>query len=75
MCDLPPGPVAVVAATLRQIASWGKARPATDDEWRYLADQVAALDHRWCCPMCQEVTCDTDCPLASARGADEATNG
>jgi hypothetical protein len=56
--------VATVAATLRQIAHWGVARPHTDDEWTGLALQVEGIEPGWCCPLCQEIECDDDCPLA-----------
>lgn len=26
------------------------------------------MEPGWCCPFCEEVTCDEDCPLARVRG-------
>ena len=62
-----------VSATLRQMAEWGlvwdtgfRAR----DELLSLAGQVDGMEEGGlCCPMCQEIECDGDCPLASVRGA------
>lgn len=62
-----------VAATLRTIAGWGLAFQSTPDrpaqgELRSIADQVDDLRaDEACCPVCEEVTCDEDCPLASVR--------
>lgn len=55
-----------VANTLRQLASWGSEdREAA--ELTKLADQVEVDDLAMCCPMCQEVRCDTGCPLEPMR--------
>lgn len=61
--------VKATAATLHQIAGWGSSRPQTDDEWDALAQEVEQIQPGWACPMCQEVDCDDDCPLAAARKA------
>ena len=54
-----------VAATLRQIAGWGSSGPQNAEEWYELAQSV--LDDMTCdwpgCVMCEEATCDDDCPL------------
>jgi hypothetical protein len=66
-----PEPVAfdlrvTVASTLRQLADWGSEdRQAV--ELRQLADRVEVDDLNMCCPMCQEVRCDTGCPLEPMR--------
>lgn len=64
---------ATVSATLRTVAEWGLAfqstpdRPARD-ELRDIAEQVDRLERdEACCPVCEEVTCDEDCPLAGIR--------
>ncbi|GAA0528671.1 hypothetical protein GCM10010172_06590 [Paractinoplanes ferrugineus] len=62
-----------VAATLRQLAGWGLAfdnGPASG-ELIQIAQQVEGLTaaQDMCCPMCEEVDCDEDCPLAPVRAA------
>lgn len=58
------------AATLRQLASWSPHNePDSEQEWLDLASQVEGLESGWACPMCQEVTCDDDCPLEPVRAA------
>lgn len=61
-------PQEIVAATLRTTSGWIK-----DEGDRILlieaASAVAYSDLSWCCPMCEEVTCDSGCPLAEARAA------
>lgn len=58
-----------LALAYRQQAGW------TDDsaaqcEFHSLADQVEAVDGtEVCCPCCEEVLCDGDCPLAPVRGS------
>lgn len=64
--------ITAVAATFRQIALWGlrfDAGPA-HDELMEIARKVEALsvEDDICCPVCEEVTCDDDCPLAPIRG-------
>lgn len=63
-----PRDVAVVMATLRQLAGW------CDDDRSpaALAELATVLETEdWadcpCCPMCQEVDCDDGCPLAYVR--------
>lgn len=60
----------IVAATLRQLAAWSD-EDRTADELYQLANEVEAHDFTdsWCCPMCQEVECDDDCPLAALRAS------
>jgi hypothetical protein len=29
------------------------------------------MEPGWCCPFCEEVECDSDCPLAGVRGEPE----
>lgn len=64
--------VTAVVRTLRYTAQWRE-----DDRSRrafvQLAQVVEAEYERgdvadWCCPICQEVECDDDCPLAVIRG-------
>jgi len=63
---------AAVAATLRQVAGWGlvwehDGQPARDDLCD-IAMQVERMEPGdMCCPVCEEVTCDEDCPLAGHR--------
>lgn len=75
----------VIAHTLRQVAGWGSSiiigseldKLDTDELYR-LADEVEHGDPAdwWCCPLCEEVTCDDDCPLVDIRSSalDEATS-
>lgn len=63
------------AATLRKVASWGDAYDhgiLVDLATQLEASTVGQLRDEMCCPVCEEVTCDEDCPLASVR-ADSAT--
>lgn len=56
--------VKAVADTFREIQSWGVELPGES------GTEMAAMvegDLSWCCPVCQEVECDSDCPLAPAR--------
>jgi hypothetical protein len=61
----------VVAATLRMVA-----QQVRDDQDRLelvaTADQVERGQDDACCPMCQEVTCDTGCPLSALREVQHA---
>lgn len=57
----------IVARTLNQL-SWWSDDERTPRELRRLAGQVADDDHYMSCPLCQEVTCDEDCPLQGERG-------
>ena len=56
--------VQAVAATLRKVAEWGE---IGRDELYDIARAVEALDDDFCCPLCEEVDCDEDCPLAQLR--------
>lgn len=55
-----------VAGTLRAVAEQTR-----DDEERdrllATAEQVESGLDDACCPLCQEVTCDTGCPLGQTR--------
>lgn len=65
--------IRTVALTLRQLAGWGVARvEMSDQEFYDLATQVEQIDPGWCCPMCQEATCDSECPLEPVREFDSA---
>lgn len=62
------------AATLRQVAFWGLVFDggtveSTCDELLEIARQVEQLDvaDDFCCPVCEEVTCDDGCPLEPVR--------
>lgn len=65
-------PQQIVAATLRQLESWGpwEIEPG---HLSNLAAEVEAYDHAagglaaLCCPMCQEIECDAGCPLGEVR--------
>lgn len=65
--------VAATAATLRQVAGWGlsfsdKDQDDSADELHQTADAVEAMgDDDPCCPVCQEILCDEDCPLVGIR--------
>lgn len=58
----------LVAATLRTVA---EQVGSTEERANLLhtADEVANGADQTCCPMCQEVTCDSGCPLDGARTA------
>lgn len=56
----------VTAAVLRVVAE--QAERESDRQWlRDTAEDVEARRDDACCPLCQEVTCDTGCPMAAAR--------
>lgn len=63
--DTPPPEVATVAATLRTAAEWfsGEQR----DMLREAADGTERAWDSFCCPVCEEVTCDEGCPLEHVR--------
>ena len=66
--------VNVVAATLRTIAE--QVRDTRDrDDLLTTAEQVEAAWDDACCPLCQEVTCDTGCPLSEPRASQDAVSG
>lgn len=60
--------LATVADTLRIISSWGRTNPETMGR---LAEEIGSYTDMAClhpcCPVCQEVVCDTGCPLESVR--------
>lgn len=60
--------ITTVAETLRYAAHW-----STDDadDLRAVAAELDTGDiAAWiCCPVCQEITCDADCPLRTVRSA------
>lgn len=60
--------VEVIARTLRQLAEWGDydLQPAALLELATVVE-VEDYEESWCCPMCQEVECDTGCPLEEVR--------
>lgn len=60
----------LVAATLRTMA---EQVTSTKDRATLLdtAEQVERSVDDACCPLCEEVTCDTGCPLEQARNAAE----
>lgn len=58
----------LVAATLRTVAE----QVAGDDDRTSLLETAERVEHGEydaVCPLCQEVTCDTGCPLAETRTA------
>lgn len=65
-------PQQIIAATLRQLGSWGpwEIEPG---QLERLAEEVEAYDHgtgglaALSCPMCQEIECDAGCPLGEVR--------
>lgn len=62
-----PPEVAVVAATLRKVSD----QQRCDADREELVSVAAAVEADWdgaCCPVCQEVACDDDCPLVEVRG-------
>ena len=68
MSTLLPPEVTLVVATLRKASQHQKCDGDRQDlEW--VAQEVEADWDGACCPLCQEVTCDGDCPLAAVRTA------
>lgn len=65
--------IAAVAATLREVAEWGLSfdnGPAESrDVLMDIARRVELLNiaDDFCCPVCEEVTCDEGCPLEQVR--------
>lgn len=66
-------PRKIVADTVREIAEWGltwghNGRPAREGLFD-IADQIERLapGGDLCCPLCEEATCDEDCPLTTYR--------
>lgn len=61
---------ALIAVTIRKIAThWCGEDEALQADLYGLSDEVERenLADSMCCPICQEVTCDEDCPLAGRR--------
>lgn len=58
----------LVAATLRSVAEQVR-DPRDRDDLLATAEEVERAEDDACCPLCQEVTCGTDCPLAASRAA------
>lgn len=68
--EAPPNPTAAtVAATIRWAAYVLTHDGYTVDSLRYVAEGIDLAWDSACCPVCEETTCDDDCPLASVRGA------
>lgn len=59
--------IKTVAETLFMVADWGPSDLGVDI--RKVARLVAECNvQEWtCCPMCEEITCDDDCPLHDVR--------
>lgn len=60
-----PFEIKIAARTLRAASYQLQGEPW--DEFHKLADQVEKYWDGGCCPICQEVWCDDDCPLAELR--------
>lgn len=59
----------LVAATLRTIAEQVRSEEDRAD-LLVTAAQVQQATGSDCCPLCQEVVCDTGCPLAASRATE-----
>lgn len=62
--------VQVVVETMRFLSA-GWLDNTEDQEWAAgEAEIIAGTDFSdsVCCPLCQEITCDNNCPLAPVRG-------
>ncbi|WP_406170414.1 hypothetical protein OIE52_39520 [Streptomyces canus] len=66
MTTPPPPEVSLIAATLRKAAEQLRC-DADREELQRVGDQVETDWDGMCCPLCQESTCDDDCPLAASR--------
>ena len=66
MTTPPPPEVSLIAATLRKATEQLRC-DADREELQQTGDQVETDWDDACCPLCQEVTCDDDCPLAASR--------
>lgn len=56
--------------TLRQVAEW---MPMSSEELQQTADNAQRLGaYDACCPMCEEIECDDDCPFAKIRAEGSA---
>lgn len=59
--------IAAVEATLRYVSWWARDETAPGHLIEQ-ADETRELDRDTvCCPVCKEITCDRDCPLAPVR--------
>lgn len=66
---------AIVAETLRFLAGWLVTEDEEHEQSKYLMQTAADIDHaaKWpwsesgCCPLCEEMICDTGCPLSPLR--------
>lgn len=66
-----------VADTLRYArVNWGPLESVDHPRLRTLIEDLASaeeltrlwdMEPGWCCPFCEEVECDSDCPLARVR--------
>lgn len=70
--------IKTTAATLRTVSEWGLVfsgesdHDRTRDELRQIADSVDGMTgDDACCPVCEEVNCDADCPLMGVRDQDK----
>ena len=64
------GEQALIAVTIRKIASdWCGDDTALQAELYELSDRALRVDlsRAACCPICQEVMCDPDCPFDTLR--------
>ena len=64
--------VQAVVDTLRQLAGWSDEDRSVDELLGLAAlvegeGATGIMHDGWSCPMCQEVECDEDCPLAAVR--------
>jgi hypothetical protein len=57
--------VIAVARTLSEVATWGSL--ATSDTLVSVAAEVKMGGPWTFCPVCQEIECDNECPLAEVR--------
>lgn len=71
-----PAIAAAVGGALRYVAGLTHARGREDEarEWYEIAAEVEQHDYSdsWCCPLCEEMTCDNGCPLEPLRRGPEA---
>lgn len=68
-------PTESVAATLRFLAGGWVELSDADRQW--CAEKAVEIEHHdftdsWCCPLCEEVECDDDCPLRGQRSGRES---
>lgn len=68
MSDTPPEIIRAVADTLRYLAGNGLTWTSDDlADWATDVEGALVYPDRACCSMCQEVTCDDDCPMFPHR--------